>query len=248
MEAMKPAPIFLLINGEADGPHEATEILDRLSGDALDKDENPIQKLSEGTLSCMEGMSGWRFLPETLIWAYAKLLSALPQTSDWIQQMDECTLNLRDGSKVIRETLKRTANLDDWHAPDFIWKAFDANVSLLKRHRVYEKREQHWNMRAIEFYPIFELRFFDRQTPTRDWNSEWQKGGGQIYDGKMIAPKDDPVWLALSDFGHPFEPFDFDYSVWVGTMSRKEAAEHGLAVDPMTIKFPPIKPFGIVGL
>jgi hypothetical protein len=31
-------------------------------------------------------------------------------------------------------------------------------------------------------------------------------------------------------------------------MSRKEAAEHGLAVDPMTIKFPPIKPFGIVGL
>ena len=64
----------------------------------------------------------------------------------------------------------------------------------------------------------------------------------------MIARKDDQVWLALSDFGYPFEPFDFDHSVWVGTMSRQEAAKHGLIVNPATIKLPPLKPFGIVGL
>jgi hypothetical protein len=245
---MKPAPIFLLINGETDGPHEATEISDRLSGNALDEDDNPIEMLSEGTLSCIEGMPGWRSLPETLIWSYAKLLAALPQTADWIKQMDEHTLNLRDGNSVIRETLKRTANFGDFYAPDFIWKAFDANVSLLRRHRDYEKREQYWDLGAMKFYPVFELRFFNRKTPTRDWQSDWEKGGGKIYDGKMIARKDDPVWLALSDFGYPFEPFDFDHSAWVGSMSRQDAAKYGLIVDPATIKFPPLRPFCIIGL
>lgn len=245
---MTPAPIFLLINGETDGPHKATEILDRLSGETLDEEDNPIEALPEDTLSCIEGMPGWRSLQETLIWSYAKLLAAIPQAKDWIKQIDNGTLNLRDGNKEIRETLKRTINLEDWQAPGFIWKAIDTNVSLLRRHRDYERREQHWDVGAMEFYPAFELRFFRREIPTRDWNAEWQKLGGKIYDGKLIARKDDPIWLAISDFGYPFEPFDFDQSVWLSDVSDQELAKHGLIIDPKTVKLQPLKPFNIVGL
>lgn len=67
---MRPAPIYLLINGEPDGPHEAEAIVCRMDPDT-EEDEPAQQPLDQETLSCIEGMPGWRTLPETLVWSYA---------------------------------------------------------------------------------------------------------------------------------------------------------------------------------
>ena len=84
---MRPAPIYLLLNGEADGPHEVEDIIDRIAE----------EELPETTLASIEGMPAWRALPETLLWAYAQLLPAFPPAQEWIQQIANSTLNVRDG-------------------------------------------------------------------------------------------------------------------------------------------------------
>jgi hypothetical protein len=243
--SIKPAPIFLLVNDETDGPHEAAEILDRLSGSEFDENENPVGQLSVNTLSCIEGMRGWRSLSETLIWSYAKLLAALPQASDWIEQAVDCTLNLRDGNKTIRETLKRTAKIVDWQAPDFIWKAIDANAMLLRNHRDYKNRQQHWDELAMENFPAMELIFKQREFPTRDWRAEWLAAGGKMRGEKMIARKDDSIWVSSSDFGYPFPPIDFDQSVWIADALAVEVCDDGFDSSP--VQLPAIKPFQLVG-
>src|SRR5579871_884272 len=83
---MKPGSVYLLVDGVEDGPHEPLAVLDRVEEGGL-----PLE-----TLSCIEGMPGWRTLPETLIWSYSKLLPALPDARTWIDQMDKSTLQARD--------------------------------------------------------------------------------------------------------------------------------------------------------
>lgn len=242
---VKPALIFLLINGEVDGPHETTEILNRLSGETLDEKENPVEPLPENTPSCIEGMHGWRSLPETLIWSHAKLLSEFPNVPIWIQKIADCTFEMPGLRKLIRQTLK--CSPEDWNStPDYLWRAIEANGLLLRQHRDYLNRDQHWDIGAMEFYPAMELQFFNREVPTRDWRAEWIGAGGKIYNGKMIARKDDHAWLAISDFGYPFPPFDFDQSAFVTDVSVKKAREAGLNLSP--IQLATIKPFQIIGL
>jgi hypothetical protein len=43
-----------------------------------------------------------------------------------------------------------------------------------------------------------------------EWRRRWEKAGGTLYGKRMVARVDSPVWLALSRFGLPFAPFDFD--------------------------------------
>jgi len=210
---MKPAPIYLLIDGEASGPQEASDVMDK-----IDEEE-----LAPETLSCIEGMPGWRSVSETLVWAYARLLTALPPSMDWIQQMSEHRLEMRELRPMIRKTLQQNTGLECWEAPDLLDKVFQANAYLLEHHRQYEAREQNWDLGATEFYPALELVAFGELQFPRVWTDVWQQAGGIIYGGKMAARIDDPVWLAISDFGYPFPPFSFDPTMWIQGVSREEA-------------------------
>ena len=54
------------------------------------------------------------------------------------------------------------------------------------------------------------------------------ESGGKIHDGRLIALKNDPVWLKISDFGHPHPPFAFDSGMDMVDVSRVDAVEFGL--------------------
>jgi hypothetical protein len=41
------------------------------------------------------------------------------------------------------------------------------------------------------------------------------QAGGQIFGGRMIALKSDPIWTAISAFGTPYPPFDYNSGMWV---------------------------------
>lgn len=118
---------------------------------------------------------------------------------------------------------------------------------------------------VLDAYPCQELyRAEDRDVPRgferrggalvtnyeQSWERRWIAAGGEIYDGRMIAAKDDPVWQNLGDgmggyedtLGNPYPPFAFNSGMDVRAVSRDEAErlgviERGEAVEPQSLSF-----------
>ena len=85
---------------------------------------------------------------------------------------------------------------------------------------------------AFAAFPAQEFtRIRHSNTPRQDWPQRWAKAGGKTYGGKMIALKDDPVWVNLSVFGNPFPPFDWGSGMGVLDVDRKTAIQLGLISD-----------------
>lgn len=85
---------------------------------------------------------------------------------------------------------------------------------------------------AQEFY-----RAEDRKEP-RDWPARWADAGGEFYpgdsdypEGRMIALKDDPIWVELSAFGLPYAPFDYNSGMDLKDVDHDEAVELGIIDD-----------------
>jgi hypothetical protein len=68
----------------------------------------------------------------------------------------------------------------------------------------------------------------------RPWPEKWANAGGQFYDGRMIARKDDPIWLlpleagGFNRFGNPYPPFDFNSWMRTRDTARDEAVALGV--------------------
>jgi hypothetical protein len=89
-------------------------------------------------------------------------------------------------------------------------------------------RDYMFSQRTLNAAPAQELyRAFDRKNP-RDWARRWTEVGGQLYDSRMIALKNDRIWLALSDFGFPFPPFALGSGMRVRSVDRRTAMNLGL--------------------
>lgn len=72
-------------------------------------------------------------------------------------------------------------------------------------------------------FPAQELiRIEEREVP-RDWRRRWLDAGGRLYGSRMIALKGDPVWTAISRFGVPYPPFDFNSGMGVRDVSFDDA-------------------------
>lgn len=85
---------------------------------------------------------------------------------------------------------------------------------------------------AFAAFPAQEFtRIRHSNTPRQDWPQRWAKAGGKTYGGKMIALKNDPVWVNLSVFGNPFPPFDWGSGMGVLDVDRKTAIQLGLISD-----------------
>ncbi len=93
-------------------------------------------------------------------------------------------------------------------------------------------------------FPAQELVRVEAREKPRDWRRIWTEHGGRLYTGRMVALKGDPVWLAISRFGVPYPPFDFNSGMGVEDVSFDEAVE--LGVIPQGYQPPessPIKEF-----
>ena len=93
----------------------------------------------------------------------------------------------------------------------------------------YAKAIQSNSYGARLAFPAQELvRIEERQVP-RSWQNIWRSHGGKIYPGgRMIALKEDPIWSAISRFGNPYPPFDFNSGMGVDDVSYEEALELGV--------------------
>lgn len=64
--------------------------------------------------------------------------------------------------------------------------------------------------------------------PEESWPARWEAAGGRFFEGRMIARKDDPIWIAISRFGRPWPPFDFMSGMGVADISEREAVKLGV--------------------
>lgn len=83
----------------------------------------------------------------------------------------------------------------------------------------------------LELFPAWELvRVLSVAVP-RDWPSRWAIAGGELYAGRMIAAKGDPVWGELGNHGNfqdalgvDFPPFCFNSGMGWQEISKQECA------------------------
>ena len=77
-------------------------------------------------------------------------------------------------------------------------------------------------------FPAQELLRIEEREKPRDWRRRWAAAGGHLYAGRMVALKGDPVWVAISRFGVPYPPFDFNSGMGVDDISFDEAVALGV--------------------
>lgn len=83
-------------------------------------------------------------------------------------------------------------------------------------------------------WPAQELIRLEDREEERDWAARWIDAGGQIFDGRLIAPKNDPIWTAISAFGLPYPPFDFNSGMGVRDVGYREAVALGVITRGQT--------------
>jgi hypothetical protein len=97
----------------------------------------------------------------------------------------------------------------------------------------------HWKQgqdeAILENWPAQELIRVIDSKEKRDWAQIWADNGGQFFNGRMIALKDDPIWVAISEFGRPWPPFRFGSGMDVEGVSLDECIEIGLLTGPVEI-------------
>lgn len=81
---------------------------------------------------------------------------------------------------------------------------------------------------ALLAFPAQELIRVRDSKERRDWQARWIAAGGTLVNGRMIALKTDPIWIALNRFGVPYPPFDFNSGMGVRDISRREALALGI--------------------
>ncbi|MCO6401356.1 MAG: hypothetical protein J5I99_09035 [Verrucomicrobia bacterium] len=72
------------------------------------------------------------------------------------------------------------------------------------------------------------VRIEARRKPREDWPQRWRDAGGEMFGGRMIALKTDPVWARLSRFQTPWPPYDYNSGMGVVDIYRDEAEALGL--------------------
>jgi hypothetical protein len=81
---------------------------------------------------------------------------------------------------------------------------------------------------ALLAFPAQELVRVRNSKEQRDWQARWIAAGGTLINGRMIALKTDPIWIAINRFGVPYAPFDFNSGMGVMDVSRRACLALGI--------------------
>ena len=88
---------------------------------------------------------------------------------------------------------------------------------------------------ALEGYPAQRLVRMRASNVPRDWQTRWIEAlaecgisEGASGAGEMVALVNHPIWTALSAFGTPYPPFDFNSGMGIEPVDREEAESLGI--------------------
>jgi hypothetical protein len=105
-------------------------------------------------------------------------------------------------------------------------------VHLVFGHRQWKQKQV---QSILDVWPAQEFYRAYPRVNEQNWPERWKAAGGQFFPGKssypegrMIALKDDAIWMTISAFGLPFCPFDLGSGTDVRDVARNEALELGV--------------------
>jgi hypothetical protein len=138
--------------------------------------------------------------------------------------------------QALRDALKQlgyhpgTAGIEPRSIQDFssdrrLKLIVDTNVSLAQG---YGHHTAGQDPVVLDAFPCQELVREVQSRLQRPWPTIWERAGGRIYSGRMVALKNDPVWVNISRFGLPYPPFDFNSGMGVRDITRREALALGV--------------------
>lgn len=93
---------------------------------------------------------------------------------------------------------------------------------------------------TLDAFPAQELFRAESRKEPRAWHARWTQAGGHLTQGRMIALKDSPVWQAISAFGTPWPPFDYQSGMDLRDISRPEAQRLGLIEPGQLVERPDV--------
>lgn len=115
--------------------------------------------------------------------------------------------------------------LTDLSSDDRLNLILDTNLQMAQG---YGQWKQGQDPAILDQWPAQELIRVVDSKEKRDWETRWAEAGGLFYGGRMIALKNDEIWVKLSRFGLPYPPFDFNSGMDVSDVDRDEAVALGL--------------------
>ena len=98
----------------------------------------------------------------------------------------------------------------------------------LQQAQGYGRWAQGQDESVLDEWPAQELVRVIDSKQKRDWAARWSEAGGTFFNGRMIALKNDLIWTAISAFGTPYPPFDFNSGMDVEDIDRDTAIAAGL--------------------
>lgn len=162
----------------------------------------------------------------------ARTLSALQRLCEGIAEGRLGEGEARDRARLWLDTAgyapddpKDEGTLKDLRAKSRLDAIFDINVGhaqSLAWHNAGQDAD------ILEVWPCQELFRAIDSLNKRDWFSRWRQAGGRLYGGRMIARKDDPIWVRISRFGTPVPPFDYNSGMDVRDVNRADAERLGV--------------------
>ena len=91
---------------------------------------------------------------------------------------------------------------------------------------------------VLDMWPAQEFYRAEERKEPRDWPARWEAAGGTFYpgdgdypEGRMIALKDDDIWVEIYEFGLPYAPFDYNSGMDLQDVDHDEAVELGIIDD-----------------
>lgn len=102
--------------------------------------------------------------------------------------------------------------------------------------RGYAQYKRGLDVNVLQAEPAQELIRREARRIPRDWSRRWEEAGGRLFEGRMIALKTDPVWIAISRFDNPYPPFDFNSGMGVKRVRRNESDRLGITQKDELIK------------
>ncbi len=139
----------------------------------------------------------------------------------------------RDTAILELQAMMKKRGLDNGNPDGLTNHASESRIKLvldtnLAQAQGYARFKRSTSGGALLAFPAQELIRRRQSKEPRDWTGIWQAKGGKLYDGRMIALKTDPVWVAISRFGTPYPPFDFNSGMGVRDIIRNEAIALGV--------------------
>ena len=153
----------------------------------------------------------------------------------------------------------KEGTIEDFSSDQRIDLVLHTNVQMAQG---YGQWRQGQDPGAVDAYPAQEMVRLEDRTEPREWIQRWRAGGGQVYSGsnpgplplvpgpdgsnlRLIATKDSSVWTAISRFGTPYPPFDFNSGVWTWDVDLETCVRLGVLKQGQRL-LPQFRPFEMI--